>query len=293
MGITPQWNRSPTLPTRRPMKHSKTKALGQHFLRDRSVLQRILKVVSPDKEDLIIEIGAGKGVLTFPLAAAADRVIAVERDTSLISELKAKGRTNLRILEADVLTIRFTDIVTSEMKPRRKVKVVGNLPYVISSQILIKILEEKEVVDRCVFLLQKEVAERITAQPGTKSYSPLSIRFQNAFKVQLCFIVKPESFSPPPKVKSALVSFAKRDQPLHLLSDEPSFSQFLKLAFRHRRKTLFNNLLMAGYPRDLLETTIRELRIDQNARPEQLSLTDHVSVFNFVMENGIIEDRES
>ncbi|MFC2165149.1 16S rRNA (adenine(1518)-N(6)/adenine(1519)-N(6))-dimethyltransferase RsmA [Acidobacteriota bacterium] len=274
------------------MKRSKTKALGQHFLRDKFVLRKIIRVIAPDKDDFIIEIGAGKGVLTFPLAKAAGRMIAIERDKSLVPELEARSPLNLKILEADVLTLRLTDLVGSENITKGNVKLVGNLPYVISSQILIKVLDEKDILDKCVFLLQKEVAERIGAQPGTKAYAPLSIRFENNFNVKLCFVVKPESFSPPPKVKSALISLEKRSQPLFPISDNKTFNEFLKLAFRHRRKTLLNNLLLAGHTRPQLESTSQELGMHKNVRPEQLTLSEYVKLFNFLKENGIIKGRE-
>lgn len=270
------------------MRQSKIKALGQHFLRDKSVLRRIIRVISPSGDDLIIEIGAGKGVLTFPLANKAHRVITIERDKTLIPELKAKSPINLSVVEADVLTIGFADLIKSEKRPKGKVKLVGNLPYVISSQILFKALEEKAVLDTCVFLLQKEVAERINAQPGTKSYAPLSIRLQKDFQVRLCFLVKPESFSPPPKVTSALISLEKRPQPLFPISDDESFSELLKKAFRHRRKTLFNNFLLAGYARSPLESIFQELEISKTSRPEQLTLSEYADLFNFLVENGII-----
>jgi len=274
------------------MKRSKTKALGQHFLRDKFVLRKIIRVISPDKDDLIIEIGAGKGVLTLPLANGTDRMIAIERDKTLVPELKAKSPLNLTIIEADVLTLRFADLVGSEKRPKGKVKLVGNLPYVISSQVLIKVLEEKNILDQCVFLLQKEVAERIGAQPGTKSYAPLSIRFQNDFQVQLCFVVKPESFFPPPQVKSALISLEKRAQPLFPISDDKAFSEFLKVAFRHRRKTLLNNLLLAGHSRSQIDPIFQGFGHHNTIRPEQLPLSEYVKLFNFLIENGIIKGRE-
>jgi 16S rRNA (adenine1518-N6/adenine1519-N6)-dimethyltransferase len=271
------------------MKQSKTKALGQHFLKDKSVLRKIISVISPGKNDLLIEIGAGKGILTFPLAEEAYRVIAIERDKTLIPELKARSPFNLKIIEADVLTLRFSDLVESQKKPEGQVKLVGNLPYVISSQILVKVLDEKNIFDSCVFLLQKEVAERISSEPGTKAYAPLSIRFQNDFQVRLCFGVRPESFSPPPKVVSALISLNKRPRPLFPIADDNAFSKFLKAAFRHRRKTLLNNLLLAGYTRSQIEPIFRKLEMPRVVRPEQLRLSEYVDLFNFLMENGIIE----
>jgi 16S rRNA (adenine1518-N6/adenine1519-N6)-dimethyltransferase len=247
-----------------------------------------MRVISPDEDDLIIEIGSGKGALTFPLASKACRVITIEKDKNLVLELMARSPPNLRVVEADVLTLRFADLIESEKRPKGKVQLVGNLPYVISSQILVKVLEEKTVLDRCVFLLQKEVAERISSKPGTKSYAPLSIRFQNDFRVRLCFSVKPESFSPPPKVNSALLSLDKRFQQLFPISDDMAFSEFLKMAFRHRRKTLFNNLTLAGHTRAQLELIFRTLEIPKTVRPEQLELSECVELFNFSKENGII-----
>lgn len=270
------------------MKRSKTKTLGQHFLRDKFVLRQIIRVIAPVKDDLIIEIGAGKGALTLPLADRTDRMVAIERDKSLITELKARSPLNLSIIEADVLTVKFADFVGSKKGQKGKVKLVGNLPYVISSQVLIKVLEEKNILDQCVFLLQKEVAERIVARPGTKSHAPLSIRFQNDFKSKLCFTVKPESFSPPPQVKSALISLEKRVQPLFPISDDAAFSEFLKVAFRHRRKTLVNNLLLAGHTRTQLEPIFSKLEMQKDVRPEQLPLSEYVKLFNFLIENGII-----
>ena len=270
------------------MKRKKVKNLGQHFLKDKSVLRKILRIISPQKEDMILEIGAGKGALTLPLAKKAGGVIALEKDKSLIPGLRAKQFPNLSVLEEDVLKIRFADLLQKREGFCQKIKLVGNLPYVISSQILLKVLEEKDLFSDCIFLLQKEVAERISAQPGTKAYAPLSMRLQNHFDITICFAVGPASFYPPPKVMSALVHLKKRPRPLFALPDEEAFARFLKMAFRHRRKTLANNLVMGGHDRTHLTQIFQALGLGKTIRPEQLTLSQFVKLFQFQYKNGMV-----
>ena len=263
------------------MKRKKTKALGQHFLKNPRLLAKIVQCIAPEKDDLIIEIGAGKGALTFPLAEKAGRVIAVERDSTLIHFLRERQFQNLEILEDDILKVRFKELVQKEKYSFDKVKVVGNLPYSISSPLLFKILEEKETIGRCVFLLQREVVERICGQPGTKKYAPLSIIFQIYFETHLHFIVSPKSFTPPPKVESALLSLEKRVKPLFHIEKEEAFLRFLRGVFRHRRKTLFNNLLSLGYERILVGEAFKEYALEKSIRPEQLSPAQFFSLYTF------------
>jgi len=275
------------------LRRSRTRSFGQHFLKDKSVLWKIIEVIAPDEADLIIEIGAGKGALTLPLAKKAGHVIAVEKDRALIPGLRAQNLKNLTVLEADVLCVDFSVLCRDYAGTGKKAKLAGNLPYVISAPILFKILEEKESLSDCVFLLQKEVAERIRAKPGTKAYAPISIRLQNDFSVRLCFTVGPASFSPPPQVQSALVRLEKRDEPLFPVKRPEAFGRFLKTAFRHRRKTLVNNLLMAGHDRTTLETILGQLGIAKNRRPEQVSIPQFVGMFNFFMKNEIMRSWKS
>jgi len=154
---------------------------------------------------------------------------------------------------------------------------------------LFKVLDEKEFFKECTFLLQKEVADRICAKPGSKKFAPISILFQRDFDVRLCFVVEPGSFSPPPKVRSALIQLKSRKKPLFELSDEAKFRLFLKSAFRHRRKTLFNNLLMAEVSDSLLESAFGELGIDRKVRPELFASEQFAQLFNFLEKHGIIE----
>ncbi len=257
----------------------KVKALGQHFLTSRSILRKIVETIAPQKDELVIEIGAGRGALTFPLSDRAGKVIAIEKDKDLVSFLADKQRPNLVIREADVLRLAFHDLVAEEPAFHGKVKLVGNLPYVISSPLLFKVLEDKDLFSACVFLLQKEVAERIDAHPGSKDYAPLSILFQRHFDVRLCFTVAPGAFSPPPRVQSALVALTRRPLPLFPVTDEDRFRRFLRMSFAQRRKTLLNNLKSGPYLPGLLQDSFRCLSLKEKVRAEQLSIGQFVGLF--------------
>jgi len=258
---------------------SKTKSLGQHFLNDRSILRKIVDIVDPQKDELVIEVRAGKGKLTFPLADRSSSVIAIEKDKDLIPFLKESCRENIFILEQDVLRVDFPALVAEEAAGLGRVKLTGNLPYSISSPLLFKVLKDKDLFSACVFLLQKEVAERLGAQPGSKDYAPLSILFQLHFEVRLRFTLAPGTFSPPPKVQSALVSLEKRPSPLFAVRDEENFSRFLRAAFARRRKTLLNNLKAGTFSPALLEGALRRLSLKEKVRAEQLTIGQLVALF--------------
>jgi 16S rRNA (adenine1518-N6/adenine1519-N6)-dimethyltransferase len=261
------------------MTTRKTKALGQHFLKNPYVLRKIIDCISPQNQDLIIEIGAGKGALTFPLTERAGKVVAIERDKELASFIRNKNIPNLLVLEENVLYVNFREIVSKENPSRGRVKIVGNLPYSISSPILFTIYEHKDLFSECVFLLQKEVAERICSLPGSKKFAPITILFQNVFETQICAQVGPGSFTPPPKVRSTLISLKKREKTLYPLHDEQEFFRFLKTSFQSRRKTLFNNLILSGHDRVLLDDVFQSLELEKMIRPEQLSISRFRSLF--------------
>jgi 16S rRNA (adenine1518-N6/adenine1519-N6)-dimethyltransferase len=260
---------------------SRIRRLGQHFLNDPGILNKIVHVVDPQPEDQIIEVGAGKGSLTFPLAEKAGQVIAIEKDGALIPFLRAKKQDNLKIIEKDVLRVDFRELLAAGAALPGPVKLVGNLPYSISSPLLSKVLKNRELFEKCAFLVQKEVAERICAQPGSKRYAPLSILIENDFAARIHFIVHPGSFSPPPRVESALVSLTKRTHPLFRVSDDRLFLKFLQAAFRQRRKILLNNLRNSGWPAEAAQAAYSQLGLERTARPEELSLAQFVRLFEF------------
>lgn len=250
------------------MKKSRRHALGQHFLASPAVLRKIVGVIDPRPMDVIIEIGAGRGVLTAALAETAGRVIAIEKDDRLVPGLTRDMPPNVEVVHADILTVNFHEL-------RRKagvaaLRVAGNIPYAISSPLLFRILDDRELFSDCVLLLQKEVAERITAGPGSKNYAPLGILLQNEFEARVAFRVAPGSFSPPPKVQSALLTLRRRTIPLHPGAADEPFRIFLRSAFAERRKMLWNNLAHRSTPA-ALPAAYAALGITRNVRAEELS----------------------
>src|SRR5258706_2479957 len=209
--------------------------LGQHFLVKGSILERIAAAACRQREPLVVEIGPGRGALTERLLARADRVVAVEMDEYLAEHLRKKFPERLEVISADVLQ---TDL--NQWGPA---VVAGNLPYYISTAILSRVLAPGSLLTRGVFLVQKEVADRITAQPGSRAYGYLSVEAQPYADVRMLFGVLPSAFHPPPKVDSALNVFALQFRAAELGIESPGeFLKFIRLCFGHKRKTIRNNL---------------------------------------------------
>lgn len=244
-------------------------ALGQHFLRDVRLLEKIARTIDPRPEDVVIEIGPGKGALTRPLAALVARVIAVEKDRILAEALDADKPENVRVVEGDALEASFDGLIEGAEPP---VKIIGNLPYAISGPFLARIWEERRLFSRASFLAQREVAERISAGPGSKEFAPLSIMLQIYYEVKILFRVAPGSFIPPPRVDSAVVSLIRRETPLLAVADEAGFRAFIGGAFAQRRKTLLNNLAAAGHPQEQAAAALESLGLAKTVRAEQVSI---------------------
>jgi len=242
--------------------------LGQHFLASKSILERIARAACPEREPLVIEIGAGRGALTRFLVERAERVIAIETDPRLAERLAERfaGAPNLTLVRADVLK---TDL--GQWGPA---VVAGNLPYYITSPILNKVLALGPLLRRAVFLVQKEVAERLTAAPGGRDYGFVTVRTALVTKPELLFAVKPSAFRPPPKVDSAVVKLEMRAPEERAQVDDPAaFLEFAARCFHQKRKTIRNNLA-AVYPRALLDACPETGR-----RAEQLSLEELAALF--------------
>jgi 16S rRNA (adenine1518-N6/adenine1519-N6)-dimethyltransferase len=253
-------------------KKTRRQLFGQHFLHDRNIIKKIIEASQLGKSDLVIEIGPGTGALTFLLAEKAGLVIAIEKDAALIPPLKTRVPANVEIITADILELNLAPIIARQRENFSVVKMTGNLPYHISTQILFVLLNLKHSLKQAVFLFQKEVAQRLVAQAGPKKYSPLSILLQNYFETRLLFLIKPGAFSPPPAVDSACVKFTRRDKPAFFPEEEETkFYKFLQASFARRRQTLKKNLEKAGYPGDNLIRAMNQAQLEPKTRAEELS----------------------
>lgn len=235
--------------------------LGQHFLTRTSVLERIAEAAVPGG-GTVIEIGPGRGALTRYLIPRAERTVAVELDQVLVHYLQEKfrGETGFEVIHGDVLK--------ADLAQWGAVNVAGNLPYYITSPIVEKVLGMGDLLLNAVFLVQKEVAERIAAGPGSRDYGYLSVACQTVAETKYLMTVPPDAFRPPPKVESAVIQLSPRSQPL--VADREKFLKFAGLCFRQKRKTLRNNLLGA-YDREKVEAQPEaKLRAEQLS-PEELA----------------------
>ena len=248
------------------------KALGQNFLIDQHVLSRIAAVVDVSTEDHILEIGPGRGALTGLLVRNAAKVVAVELDRDLVPMLKHQfaGTPCFEVVQGDILDIDLAPLLKERWGGLWKV--AANLPYNISSQILFKFLDNRELFSSFVVMLQKEVGDRLAAEPGGKEYGILSVLFRLHYDVRKEFTVKPGSFFPVPRVDSVILKFSTLAEARVDVGDEMFFRRVVKGAFSQRRKTLLNCLKAAGFCQD--ESLLVKAGIDPLRRGETLSLDE-------------------
>jgi len=261
------------------VKRSRAHALGQHFLSHPGLLSKIVRVIDPQSDELVLEVGPGRGALTALLAQKAGRVIGVEKDGRLITILEGRNLPRTTIVHDDILRADWIALVRGSGIAPGKAKLAGNIPYAISSPLLARVLEARELFSRCVFLLQKEFAERLAAGPGSKKYAPLSILMQRAFTVKQHFSVSRQAFVPPPEVESAVISLTPREKPNFPVDDEPLLTAFLRASFAHRRKTLANNLEQAGLPRETVAAAVEENGLGPKVRAEEVPAAAFTAVF--------------
>jgi 16S rRNA (adenine1518-N6/adenine1519-N6)-dimethyltransferase len=252
----------------RPDKPPPRKSLGQHFLRDEAVIERIIACFGPAPQDLVVEIGPGRGALTFRLAGQLRELHVVEIDKALVKALtrQQEGYPGLHIHAADAMTLDYCALAAG-----RRLRIIGNLPYNVSTPLLFKFLHDRHCIRDMVLMLQKEVVDRMCASPGGRDYGRLSVMLQQSCSVDELFEVGPGAFDPPPKVNSAVVRLAPYPHPPHPVGDPGHFSRVVQTAFSQRRKTIRNalKLLVDG-------AMLAHAGIDPGARPETLSVADYV-----------------
>ncbi len=255
------------------MSHRARKRFGQNFLHDPGIIGRIVQAVAPSPEDHLVEIGPGQGAITEQFLPRVGRLDAVELDRDLVRLLKSRygGQELFHLHSADALKFDFCALA----EKGEKLRVVGNLPYNISTPLLFHLLENSQCIQDMHFMLQKEVVERMVAGPGSKTYGRLSVMLQIRCQVQMLFPIGPGAFQPPPKVDSAFVRLIPYADPLHPVADMALFAQVVTQAFSQRRKTLRNTLKRLVGP-----DTITDCGIDPSLRAEQLSLEDFACLAN-------------
>src|SRR5579859_869044 len=271
-----------TLPGRKKPK------LGQNFLASPGAAEKIVDALGDISQALVVEIGPGKGALTSVLARRAGRLIAIEVDRMLATELRYtySRQPQVEIIEADVLKLDFRTVLNrtigplNDLRPLKpsRASVVGNLPYYIASDILLRLFEFHDQFDVIVIMVQREVADRIAAKPGSRDYGLLSATAQLYTKVENLFTLPPGAFSPSPKVHSSVLrlTVAPRFDQLHIKPEE--FIEFLKLAFAMKRKTLVNNL-RGKYGEERVRTALKDAGIRPDVRAEALPLEKSAEIF--------------
>ncbi len=255
------------------------KKLGQHFLVHEHAVRKILQFAAVEKTDTVLEIGPGLGALTLPLAVEGTKIYAVEIDPDLVKVLKTRVippelRHKVEIIETDVLKLDIKKLVS---RSGDRLKVLGNLPYNISTPVLFKLLDNADVLSQAVVMLQTEVAERLIAKPGTKNYGILTVLFGYRTKVTKGFTLKPEEFYPPPKVGSMVISINFDTKPAEDLTadEEKLFVRVVKTTFGQRRKMLRKSLLGLGREiKDISPQVFERSYIEPDARPETLTVED-------------------
>ncbi|HGD5654722.1 TPA: 16S rRNA (adenine(1518)-N(6)/adenine(1519)-N(6))-dimethyltransferase RsmA [Streptococcus agalactiae] len=269
------------------------KSFGQNFLTDTNILQKIVDTAEIDKGVNVIEIGPGIGALTEFLAENAAEVMAFEIDDRLIPILAdtLERFDNVQVVNQDILKADLQTQIQAFKNPDLPIKVVANLPYYITTPILMHLIESKIPFAEFVVMIQKEVADRISAMPNTKAYGSLSIAVQYYMTAKVSFIVPRTVFVPAPNVDSAILKMVRRDQPVVSVQDEDFFFRVSKVAFVHRRKTLWNNLTSHfGKSEDTkakLEKALEIAKIKPSIRGEALSIPDFASLADALKEVGI------
>jgi 16S rRNA (adenine1518-N6/adenine1519-N6)-dimethyltransferase len=264
---------------------SPRKYLGQHFLQDRGIASKIIAQARLEKEDVVLEVGSGLGALTIPALLLISHLVAVEKDPGLAGILKERvpaGKEHkISFIVGDILKVSFEEVSN---RFHRKIKVLGNLPYNISSPLLEKLVINREYVRTAILMFQYEFAQRLTARPCTRHYGALSVIMQYHARLSPLIKVNRDAFYPKPKVDSMVVEIDFENPHPSQAKDERLFRSIAKAAFSHRRKTVLNSLDrgMISLPREMLDEALRKCSIDQKRRAETLTVDDYIRLTSAV-----------
>lgn len=261
------------------------KSLGQNFLIEQNILDKIVKVAEIDSNTGVIEIGPGIGALTQKLAQRAGKVVSVEIDQRLLPILNEtmSEYNNAEIIHGDVLKISLKEVIENNLSDFKKIKLVANLPYYVTTPIIMSILEDKLEIDSITIMVQREVAERISATPGGKEYGSLTLMVNYFAEASIAFYVPSTVFIPKPNVDSAVLQLKIRKEPPMYVDNEDLLFKMIKASFAQRRKTINNNLLnnlVGKENKGMLNDLFRTLNIDSNRRAETFSLEEFVNLSN-------------
>ena len=253
--------------------HVPRRSLGQHFLIDKNIVHKIVRLAELQPGETVLEIGPGRGILTEALLDSSGLVVAVELDTALCAHLRATlgRRSNFRLVEGDALTFDYTQVPSPFL-------VVANLPYYVSTPLLFCLLVERRRIDRLVLMLQEEVVARLAAAPGGKDYGALSIAAQFYCEVRQAFRVPPTCFRPKPRVGSAVAVLTPLPKPRVSVADEAFFFRVVRGGFAHRRKALLNSLRDEGFEGAPTAAALERAGIDPRRRAETLSLAEFAAL---------------
>ena len=253
--------------------HVPRKFLGQHFLIDKNIVHKIVRLAELQPGETVLEIGPGQGILTEALLDSSGLVVAVELDAALCGRLRTTlgRRSNFRLIEGDALAFDYAQVPSPFL-------VVANLPYYVSTPLLFRLLEERQHIDRLVLMLQEEVVARLAAAPGGKDYGALSIAAQFYCEVRRAFRVPPTCFRPKPRVGSAVVVLTPLAKPRVSVTDEAFFFRVVRAGFAHRRKALLNSLRDEGFEGAPTAAALEQAGIDSRRRAETLSLAEFAAL---------------
>ena len=258
--------------------------LGQNYLDDSQAVQRIVAALGDLSGRTVVEIGPGRGAITGTLANRASHVLAIELDADLASGLRAEfPAERVNVIQQDVLQF---DFAAASAAAGQRLPVVGNLPYYITSPILLKLAASHAALDRAILMAQREVADRVAAEPGSRDYGLLSVTVQMHGPVQKLFTLPPTAFSPPPEVHSTVFRWRFAPRFVELGVDEASFLAFVRQAFAQKRKTLANNLRAAGIAPAIVSAALASAAVDPQARAEALPVEAFASLWHSLKTAG-------